>query len=585
MNHKMKKILLLGLSLNLLHFFFWISCYILNCSLVSLKKKKIAPSFQVVAAVSDNQNLDDNSTQKLQAIKEDIEKTRETRNKVESLVKDNQRLTTFLNEKTDWQTVEDNFQKQQNSYKELENKLKEKQSNESQSWLSSLWQVGKKAVNLVIPQNIKDQITNWWSGVPSGLAQKYEAIFQKVQEEKTNLEQQANEKKTQITSLNQKLQEIDDIKTQINTLMNVDSLTEVSDNQKLINCFLNENTMWKEAEKTYQQIKTHQNNEELQQALTLLEPCQTWWQWISGSSNPSLKEVYQKVFTQVQEEKANLEQQANEKKTQITSLNQKLQEIDDIKTQINTLMNVDSLTEVSDNQKLINCFLNENTMWKEAEKTYQQIKTHQNNEELQQALTLLEPCQTWWQWISGSSNPSLKEVYQKILDDINSKIKELKELTLKIKKPNASTEDKKSWWSKITNFWPSVSGIEESPSIPEKNQLEEGSYLKKFFNNHPFITKALAMVLGEKEKDLPTIVDNLAKDIFEVSGGQVRSEVEKAKEGIQEKTEEAVKKKVAMIIIISVACATLVVTMLFWLITRKKKIKTITKTNCTKTKK
>ncbi|MFB0638045.1 MAG: hypothetical protein AB2N28_0680 [Candidatus Phytoplasma solani] len=466
MNHKMKKILLLGLSLNLLHFFFWISCYILNCSLVSLKKKKIAPSFQVVAAVSDNQNLDDNSTQKLQAIKEDIEKTRETRNKVESLVKDNQRLTTFLNEKTDWQTVEDNFQKQQNSYKELENKLKEKQSNESQSWLLSLCQVCKKAVNLVIPQNIKDQITNWWSGVPSGLAQKYEAIFQKVQEEKTNLEQQANEKKTQITSLNQKLQEIDDIKTQINTLMNVDSLTEVSDNQKLINCFLNENTMWKEAEKTYQQIKTHQNNEELQQALTLLEPCQTWWQWISGSSNPSLKEVY-----------------------------------------------------------------------------------------------------------------------QKILDDINSKIKELKELTLKIKKPNASTEDKKSWWSKITNFWPSVSGIEESPSIPEKNQLEEGSYLKKFFNNHPFITKALAMVLGEKEKDLPTIVDNLAKDIFEVSGGQVRSEVEKAKEGIQEKIKEAVKKKVAMIIIISVACATLVVTMLFWLITRKKKIKTITKTNCTKTKK
>ncbi|CCP88441.1 hypothetical protein S284_05040 [Candidatus Phytoplasma solani] len=93
------------------------------------------------------------------------------------------------------------------------------------------------------------------------------------------------------------------------------------------------------------------------------------------------------------------------------------------------------------------------------------------------------------------------------------------------------------------------------------------------------------MVLGEKEKDLPTIVDNLAKDIFEVSGGQVRSEVEKAEKGIREKIKEAFKKKVAMIIIISVACATLVVTMLFWLITRKKKIKTITKTNCTKTKK
>ncbi|WP_349401960.1 putative membrane protein [Candidatus Phytoplasma solani] len=255
---------------------------------------------------------------------------------------------------------------------------------------------------------------------------------------------------------------------------------------------------------------------------------------------------------------------------------QEMQTIEKIKTQINNLININEKTELTS-------FLEKNTAWLEAEKTYKKIQEYQENNGFSKALELLKPHQNWKQHILSffvtTNNLKLKEVYQAILKDAQTKIKQIPTL---VQEPNNKilSKETKSWYDKfknqINNLWPSV---EAHSSLSEDDDRKNTiSGVKKFLEEHPFFTKILAIALGENSRDLDAIISKLARNIFNISANQVKKEAEKAKEEVPEKAKKAISRFITEIIIASVAVTTLVITTIYYVIYKIKNNKTSIKT-------
>ncbi|MBS2126271.1 hypothetical protein J8J04_00955 ['Fragaria x ananassa' phyllody phytoplasma] len=235
-------------------------------------------------------------------------------------------------------------------------------------------------------------------------------------------------------------------------------------------------------------------------------------------------------------------------------LTKELEEIEFIQDKIKTLM--EKKLELKDD-------LQNDEKYKQAKETYDKIKELQQENNFEEALKLLILKQSLWEWISYTPKKTLKDAFKTILSNLKNFKQNLPNTVL-------SSEEKKSWWSKITNLWPSVSAQLDNNVLLQYKSEKKIPALEKFFTEHPFVARILARCLGEKLTDLPDIISFLSRKILEVTGNHVKNEVIKAKIEVPEKAKKAVREHVTKIIIASVSSATLLVTMIYWMVLKKR---------------
>ncbi|MBP5836244.1 hypothetical protein [Candidatus Phytoplasma meliae] len=372
----------------------------------------------------------------------------------------------------------------------------------------------------------------------------------------TKVKECENKSTKQQQQLTQELEAIESIQTEINQL--IEQNPELKDD-------LTNHDKYKSAQDVYAKIKGLQQENKFAEALNLLGFKQSLWQSVKSmfiSSQTTLKDA----FTTVLDDLKKIKETKNKQQQQLT---QELEAIESIQTEINQLINETPELE----NLLINAqeFLINDKNYKQIQSAHDEIKKLQQENKFEEALNLLAPERSFLESMFTSSQTTLKDDFKTVLNNL----KNIKNKFTDTNQSNAvlSSEEKKSWWSKITNLWPSVSAQPDNDALLQYESEKKIPALDKFFNEHPFVARILARCLGEKSTNLSQIISFLSRQIFEVTGKHVKNEVVKAEIEIPEKAKKAVGEHVTKIIIASVSSVSLLVTMIYWMVLKKRSSK------------
>ncbi|MBP5836141.1 hypothetical protein [Candidatus Phytoplasma meliae] len=555
MNLKIKKIFFIGIILHLFYLCFLLVLHIFN--FVHCFKNKNPYRDNVVYGVDDydrnfinNNTTTDNSgtsqgvdtkvkecenksTKQQQQLTQELEAIESIQTEINQLIEQNPELKDDLTNHDKYKSAQDVYAKikglqQENKFAEALNLLGFKQS---------LWQ-SVKSMFISSQTTLKDAFTTVLDDL------------KKIKETKNKQQQQ----------LTQELEAIESIQTEINQLINETPELE----NLLINAqeFLINDKNYKQIQSAHDEIKKLQQENKFEEALNLLAPERSLWDRMTFTSKTTLKDAFKTVLNDLKTKKA-------KNKEQQQKLTEELKAIESIQTEINQLINETPELE----NLLINAqeFLINDKNYKQIQSAHDEIKKLQQENKFEEALNLLAPERSFLESMFTSSQTTLKDDFKTVLNNL----KNIKNKFTDTNQSNAvlSSEEKKSWWSKITNLWPSVSAQPDNDALLQYESEKKIPALDKFFNEHPFVARILARCLGEKSTNLSQIISFLSRQIFEVTGKHVKNEVVKAEIEIPEKAKKAVGEHVTKIIIASVSSVSLLVTMIYWMVLKKRSSK------------